>query len=168
MLGFKRVRSFGGPFSVTVERANWSWLQQYGWQYEVECASPKWRKSGQVPALFHINQTVSNFHCDSFSTHRWVGRWLAAEANLMLRSESGPVTVSLERGGVIRRDVGPIGFAVVPGELVSISLVVPQGKGVVAFLFRTFPGGESVPPWNSVRPEPRASLEAVESQNAGE
>jgi hypothetical protein len=166
MLGFKRVRSFGGPFSVAVERANWSWLRQYGWRYEVECALLKWRKSGQVPALFHISQTVPDFHCDSFSTHRWVGRWLAAEANLLLRTESGPVTVSLEHRGVIRRDVGPIEFAVSPGELVSISLVVPQGRGVVAFLFRTFPGGESVPPWNSVSPEPLASLEVVESQNA--
>lgn len=152
ILGPHRIRSFGGPFSVMFEPGEWRWLSQYGWTYEVECAKPAWKKRGQVPALFHLGQTVPQFFCEASTTHRWKGQWLADRADLRFRFDRGEVEVFLDRGTTLQTQQGRLDFDVLPSEVLSISMVIPREVGPIAFLFRRLPSGDSVPPWESVKP----------------
>ncbi|GBD27442.1 hypothetical protein HRbin30_02789 [bacterium HR30] len=154
IFGPQRVRSFGGPFSVTFEPADWTWLRQYGWAYEVECASPSARWSSQVPALFHLSQTVPQFSCAGGVVHRWKGRWVSDGTELRFRFERGTAEVALEaEGTVLPSEKGPVDFRVRPGDVISIFLRIPDPEGPIAFLFEISPAGEVIPPWRSVKPE---------------
>ncbi len=153
MLGAQRVRSFGGPFSVTVEPGDWTWLRRYGWAYEVECASSPSRWSGQVPVLFHIGQTVPQFLCSGSVRHRWQGRWVSDNTLLRFRFRRGTAAIVIEEGSVLSSEKSPLDFDVPAGASVSVSLTVPDPGGFDAFLFRISPAGEVVPPWPSVKPE---------------
>ncbi|MCX8072566.1 MAG: hypothetical protein N3C12_08965 [Candidatus Binatia bacterium] len=153
MVGSERVRAFGKPFSVTFEPRTWDWLREYGWSYEVECSSPRFHEDAQVPARFHLSQTVPGFFCDGPSIDRWTGRWLGDVSNLQFRFEHGEAAVVVGSGPVMGAGKRSVDFRVAHNDMISIALTVPRGTAVVAFLVWRSPAGESVPPWFSVRPE---------------
>jgi len=152
ILGERRVRSFGGPFSVYVERGDWSWLREYGWRYEAQCAQPEWQESGQVPVLFHIGQTFPGRWCSGRLVHRWTAQWMGDRSSLRLKWEHGEALVALSRGTVLASERKQIDFEVQRGEVISISLVLPKPTAAIVFLFRRLPSGEMAPEWTAVRP----------------
>lgn len=172
MVGSARVQSFGGPFSVRFEAGDWSWLQQYGWAYDVECERPQWHGAAKVPTVFHIGLNLSGPICSGTTVHRWTGRWLSPGGKMRFGYEGSEAEVVLERGEVKRTAAGKcIDFEVRTGELVSITLVQSESAAVHAFLLRVQPSGEVVPEWMAVRPEvwpgsrcgPRATTEGLPS-----
>jgi len=149
LVGPQRITPFGRAFVVRFEAADWSWMRQHGWMYEVACGEAA--EETQVPTLFHVGHMVfPKVDCEGVRTHRWRGRWLGPPTDARLRF-AGRAEVSTPAGHVVESARDYLDFAVHPGDEVTITVATP-GHGLWAALFERTPAGERIPPWDRVSP----------------
>jgi hypothetical protein len=156
----RRVRPVGkNSFLVRVEAADWSWLRQYGWGYEMRCGDRV--HITQVPFLYAPTMGPSGPNCAQTLTHVWRARWHGPETEMSLHFTG---QVSIAARGLYLESHGfeqYLPFRLPADTDVTVTLVLPPSNPSPAIaLFEASPGGERVPDWDRFTPLWQAETDA--------
>lgn len=149
LVGPERIAVSGRAFAVHFEAADWSWMRQHGWTYEVLCDARS--EQTQVPTLFFAGRMgFEGLHCAGSATHRWRGRWLGPRMAARLRFH-GRAEIHTPTQATVEATKDHADFDLIPDGDVSIAVSVPGGTPWAALFVRTS-AGERIPPWDHVGP----------------
>jgi hypothetical protein len=147
-----RVRPVGkSSFLVSFEAADWSWLRQYGWAYEVRCGDQV--HTAQVPFLYAPTMGASGPPCAETLTHVWRARWHGPETEMILHF-SGQVSIAARGLNLVSQGFEQrLPFRLQADTDLTVTLHLPPSDPWPAMaLFEVSPGGERVPDWDRFTP----------------
>ena len=157
-----RVKSAGKvSFYVPLEAADWKWLRDHGWWYEVRC--PGASKGTQVPFLYSVQTPMRDFRCPGPPTHLWRAHWNGPQTDMQLEF-SGRVTI--EANGQTFSGEGfeqRMSFTMPADSDVTVTLAFDAAvPWPLIGLFEKLPSGRRVPDWERFTPLTPLAREVAE------
>lgn len=147
-----RVKSAGTvSYYVMMESADWSWLRQHGWWYEMRCTGGSY--ATQVPFLYSVSMPIGDFRCKGSPTHVWRAHWSGPETAMRM-DFSGRLTI--EAGDLLVQGEGyeqRLPFTMPADTDVTVTLSVEGGvPWPVIVLYEVLPSGVHIPNWEDFTP----------------
>jgi hypothetical protein len=143
------IQTFGRAFSVRVGHGDTTWLRRYGWAYRATCGDKV--RQEQLPTLYHVGYSFSDFVCWQPSEHAWKGKWLGPPSSLRLWFGGNQASVSTGGKEIRPQPREPaLTFNVEKDAEVTIRIV--GSANPLASLLVITPQTERLPYWEWVEP----------------
>jgi hypothetical protein len=142
------VKPFGRAFAFRSNPWEINWLGEHGWSYTVICSGHS--RSANIPVLFHVYYTFSDFVCTGPTEHVWRATWRGARTDMRLWF-SGSASVQTD-GNLVTSEPGKpsLDFKVEPGAQITVRVAGPVQ--VLAALYVVTPRQERLPYWEWLDP----------------